>query len=499
VKSFKFKSIQTRLVFWFLIISLVPLLAAVSITYSQRVEVIESRTLDKLMAIRDLKVERLQDWLDERSSDLQVMSTDIELRSLKNIVNKGDMEIIRKFISRYLTNYKAYSEIFIVDPVTGKVIISTNAKMEGKDKSDDDYFNKPMQSKRLTIQDIYQSKTLSSHAMAFSIPILYTEHDEVHVSGVLVARIDLDHSLFSMLLDRVGLGETGETLIVNSDVMALNELRFYKDAPLKLQIKALPAVYASQGRTGITMTTDYRGEEVMAAYTYIPETGWGFVSKQDVSELNRPIREMIKNAIILFTLTAIFIFLVAVYISRTISKPVIGLNALANRITDGDLSNRIDIESHDELGSLSGSINLMADSIQGWNETLTEKVESRTEELEKKNAELERFTYTVSHDLKSPLVTIKGFVGLLEQDANKGDKKRMASDISHITEAALTMQTLLDELLEFSRVGRLDNPYEEFSMYETVEKTVSVLSTSIQWQEVWIEKWFGTTMGNKSK
>jgi signal transduction histidine kinase len=78
-------------------------------------------------------------------------------------------------------------------------------------------------------------------------------------------------------------------------------------------------------------------------------------------------------------------------------------------------------------------------------------------ELESKNAELERFTYTVSHDLKSPLFTIRGFLGYLEQDALAGNHERMKSDIQRIADAANKMQQLLNELLELSRIGRLMN------------------------------------------
>jgi PAS domain S-box-containing protein len=87
-------------------------------------------------------------------------------------------------------------------------------------------------------------------------------------------------------------------------------------------------------------------------------------------------------------------------------------------------------------------------------------------ELESKNAELERFTYTVSHDLKSPLFTIRGFLGYLEQDAFNGNRERLVSDIQRITDATDKMNRLLNELLELSRIGRIKNestviPFEQ--------------------------------------
>ncbi len=100
-------------------------------------------------------------------------------------------------------------------------------------------------------------------------------------------------------------------------------------------------------------------------------------------------------------------------------------------------------------------------------------------ELEEKNAEMERFTYTVSHDLKSPLITIRGFLGHLEKDVAAGNEVRMKEDIRHIQEAVVRMQTLLDELLTLSRIGRISNPPREIDMGELARQAAEQVAGRI--------------------
>lgn len=95
-------------------------------------------------------------------------------------------------------------------------------------------------------------------------------------------------------------------------------------------------------------------------------------------------------------------------------------------------------------------------------------------ELEIKNSELERFTYTVSHDLKSPLVTIKTFLGYLVEDLKLQDQLRIQQDLGFMNNAADKMAQLLTELLELSRVGRLGNPPQETSFKDLVSEAVQL-------------------------
>ena len=113
--------------------------------------------------------------------------------------------------------------------------------------------------------------------------------------------------------------------------------------------------------------------------------------------------------------------------------------------------------------------------------------ENLIKELEEKNAELERFTYTVSHDLKSPLITIRGFLGFLEKDAASGNLDRLHADIGRIADATTRMQRLLDELLSLSRVGRITNAPREIAFDAMAREAVELVQGRIMARGVHVE------------
>ncbi|NJC98648.1 MAG: PAS domain S-box protein [Anaerolineae bacterium] len=112
------------------------------------------------------------------------------------------------------------------------------------------------------------------------------------------------------------------------------------------------------------------------------------------------------------------------------------------------------------------------------------RIDQLLKELRAKNEELQSFTYTVSHDLKAPLVTISGFLGYLEQDVRQGDVEKAAKDIQRINEAVIKMERLLSELLELSRIGRIMNPPEEVPFEEIVREALGLVEGRLHEQQV---------------
>ena len=108
-------------------------------------------------------------------------------------------------------------------------------------------------------------------------------------------------------------------------------------------------------------------------------------------------------------------------------------------------------------------------------------------ELEAKNDELERFTYTVSHDLKSPLITIKGFLGLIAKDVADGQTDRLGEDVARMTSAADGMQRLLHELLRLSRIGRIVSPSERVPFGEVAREAAALVRARLEERRVQVE------------
>jgi len=135
----------------------------------------------------------------------------------------------------------------------------------------------------------------------------------------------------------------------------------------------------------------------------------------------------------------------------------------------------------DEHGQFAGAVFALTDITERME---SEKVrESLIRSLEATNTELKQFTYTVSHDLKSPLITIKGFLGILSEDIESQDKPAIEEDLAIIGSAADGMKQLLDDLLELSRIGRNIKSRTMISLEEVISEAITLLAGQIENQD----------------
>jgi PAS domain S-box-containing protein len=195
--------------------------------------------------------------------------------------------------------------------------------------------------------------------------------------------------------------------------------------------------------------TGYGFEEYMA------RGGWrAALHPDDVAEDDRAIEALKRNE-------------AAVSVVRTVTRggEVRWVRVYARPVWNG---------AENRLTGIYGAVRDITEAKQAQNER-----ETLIRELEAKNAELERFTYTASHDLKSPLVTIRGFLGFLERDARSGNLARLEADLGRIQAATDKMGILLDELLQLSRVGRVVNAPGPVPLGELAAEAVALLAGPI--------------------
>ena len=396
-------SIRWKLIVLFLLVSIIPIITVSYMAFEYGSASTEERVMAQLTSIADLKENEIENWVEEQKVDIQIYSDDMELVNLIDSHNRGttnlpkmkqDATILLDNIDHRHNHYKRLT----ITNNSGAVIVSTDPEDVG-DTLNDNYITDPISTKDVYIKDIFKTDE-DEFSMILSAPVfsIDNENDERsnEVIGVLIIEMDMAESLYPMIESWPGMGDTGETLLVRregNEVVFISELRHLNESALYLHIPinstdALPAIRSSGGEEGIMITGDYMGERVLSAYRHIDLPNWGFVAKIDETEAFAGI-DKLRNRITTFSIVLIlFVFGMAIWISTSITRPIIHLEELTKKVAQGDFSEYPKVTSNDEIGSLTSSFVKMETDLarsrrelEDYSENLQHKVDERTNEL----------------------------------------------------------------------------------------------------------------------
>ncbi len=348
-----FRSLQGKLILFFLALSLLPLGVAGFLAYWQSQQALYTQTTDQVVRLADIEAGNVNAWLSDRLSEIKVIAGSDEAQSM-------DPARAKELIELYAQEYPRYEDIF-VGGLDGKTIFRSGGETS-IDITDRAYFQKALQGEPNT-SDALISRFTGNVIVVVVAPIL-VDGKVVGVVGGTIPTTEIVE-----LMAHAQMGQTGEAYLVNQDGYMITPSRFSDElksqglirerSELELQVNTVGAQAALVGKTGVEEYPDYQGNPVLGAYTPIERMGWGILVEQDTGEALAKITHLRNLTLLLGFVTAIVVATVAFFIARSITQPVEIMAGALDNFSRGDLNRDIPeavkkaiMKRGDELGLL---------------------------------------------------------------------------------------------------------------------------------------------------
>lgn len=355
-----------------MIVSITALSITAFLSFNYAEQILKERTGEQLFGESSIRGETLRLLFDARIEQNEIIATDPMIRILTTELNNSTQENLDESKENkrrdFLTQIQAFQTLI------GFSIGFEDVKIIGKNgdvffslgrTEKDNFINDPLFQKGLQTSFIEFEPFQNSKKMIVVSPI-YAEDSKMgdEPIGVVISRMRTA-AIDNILLNRSGLGESGEIYIVNKNHLMLSESRFIENTIFKQEVDTVGVQKCfNEGVNHEGLYLDYRGVPIYGSTYCAVDLGFVLLAEIDEEETIRPIETLqeriFETGILITTGMAIIAFI----ISRTLSKPLIKLKNAANTIAGGNFEVRTKITTSDEIGELSHAFDSMAQKLQ---------------------------------------------------------------------------------------------------------------------------------------
>ncbi len=406
-----FSPLTRRLLVWFLIAGVLPLVLLGYFLLRHEERLLSAAALQNLSELADKKAQQIRGFVIERTADTRVIArSEITQEAIQQLSRSYQSDRVdspdyrkadaryRDYFQRYVDDHTMFYDVFLIN-LQGDVVYSQ------KHESDfaTNLLNGPysgsglaraFRSARMSLESVasdFEDYAPSKAMAAFvAVPVIR----DGNLLGEIAFQLDITQIL-QVAEDPVGLGASGETVLAKfvdaQHVMAVSSLKYRFEnvtRPVELSRIPSPMRHALAGNRGGGIESDYRKEQVVAAWRYLPDLRFGMVVKMDADEALASVTELRHFSLIAFLLLVLSGSAAALMIGRQLSIPLDKLAGTANQLARGDLDQRADESAPGELGLFARTFNRMAENLQSLYRLQEKRVEERTQALSQKMAEL---------------------------------------------------------------------------------------------------------------
>ncbi len=378
---FRNRSIRTKLLALVLSLVLITIVIAAYISYSVKLQSLESHYQKSLSALADMKVRDIRNFTDEIRADLILISgLDIlkdhsfaqEDSVQANPMTDGESEAQNIALNRLLHSIKnsiKAKEIYVTD-LSGEILNSTAEQLEIRNIRQvvEGYDETLVPGAQKGVFFGKAFKEGNNFYMVAGAPVVDGSGNQV---ALCYLKIDLA-PVYKMLNEDLDLGETVETVLTSKNgkrAVILNPVKSQPELALEKGVfigdrKGEAMQEAVSGNEGAGHAIDYRGTETLAVWRYVKDLNWGLVVKIDMSELRAGAFVVVKKFAVYGGLIFLFTLLITLLVSQLLMSPMLSLKEDLESLSHGVLPEEIEVKSGDELGRMAETANKLTQGLR---------------------------------------------------------------------------------------------------------------------------------------